>query len=240
MNTIRSAAFFDLDRTLIRGDSQAMELRHILGCENPSPFFYLKLTAPIITGILVRLSLVSQERHTLSYMKTYRGSDSRKLKDRGRRLFMESIRQSFVPEILELIEEHRRNGCMIFLVSATPLHILEPVSNHLKPDGNACTLLDFTPDGRCTGRPVGSLCMGTAKAEQVLILAAAHRLDLSVSYAYSDHHADIPFLETVGHPTAVNPTPQLLKVARNRNWPVQTFSKHQRDLIQRTKLEHSI
>ena len=223
MNRNQSAAFFDLDRTLIAGDSQAMELGHILNHEKPSPFFYLKLAGPLFTGILAHLALVSQEFHTLSYMKTYRGQSPQALQERGELLFRQTLCHLFIPQALDLITAHRHDGHMIILVSATPAHIFGPVVNHLKPDDHACTRLDFNGDGRCTGKPHGALCIGSAKAEQVRRLASEYHLDLSSSYAYSDHHADLPFLESVGHPAAINPTRHLSRIALKRNWPVHRF-----------------
>jgi len=218
------AAFFDLDRTLIHGDSQAMELRHILAHEKPSPLFYLKLAGPLFTGILTHLSLVSQEFHTLSYMKTYRGHLSRTLLDRGDLLFRKTLRHRFIDQSLDLITGHRQKGHLIILVSATPGHLMEPFVNHVKPHAYACTNLDFNRDGLCTGTPRDALCMGSVKADQIRQIAREYHLDLSLSHAYSDHHADLPFLESVGYPSAINPTPKLSRIARKRNWPVHRFS----------------
>lgn len=223
MSHKRVAAFFDLDRTLIHGDSQAMELRHILVHEKPSPLFYLNLAGPVLSGILAHLSLVSQECHTLSYMKTYRGQLPSTLFERGDLLFRKTIVQQIIPQSLGLISEHRQKNHMIILVSATPVHLIEPVVNHLKPDAYACTVLDFNSQGQCTGKPRDGLCLGSVKAETVKRLARENNLDLSRCYAYSDHHADLPFLESVGHPSAINPTPRLLHICRKRNWPVHLF-----------------
>ncbi len=223
MKPMRTAVFFDLDKTLIQGDSQTMELFHILHHEKPPFFFYLKLAGPFITGALSRIRVVSQEYHNLSYLETYRGQHAKTLAERGEVLFQQTIRLKFYEKALFLMKEHRRKGHLVMLVSATPVHILAPVAAHLKPDDSACTHLGFDDRGFCTGKPRDSLCIGKAKAEQVRRMAAVHGLDLASCFAYSDHHADLPFLESVGYPAAVNPTNRLLRIARKRNWKVYRF-----------------
>jgi putative phosphoserine phosphatase/1-acylglycerol-3-phosphate O-acyltransferase len=223
VNTQRTAAFFDLDKTLIREDSQTMELRQILTTEKPSLPYYFKLLETVITYPLARMNLASQEFHNLCYLKTYRGQRRDVLELRGKSLFQRTLRHMFHEKALELMAEHRKNGRWIILVSATPAHLLSPVIDHIRPDGSACTLLEFDASGRCTGKPRDALCIGEKKAEHVRRIAAAMSLDLSSSFAYSDHHADIPFLESVGCPSVVNPTTRLLKIARKRDWPVYRF-----------------
>jgi phosphoserine phosphatase len=74
-----------------------------------------------------------------------------------------------------------------------------------------------------TGRLVGGLLHGQAKAEAIRALADREGLDLSRSSAYSDSANDLPMLELVGHPNVVNPDADLLKLARSRDWPVHEF-----------------
>lgn len=217
------AAFFDFDGTLIRSDSQSMELEHVLAHESPSPFFYVRLAIPAFAGFFSRLGLVSQEQFNRSYIKTYRGFSLPHLEERGQRLFEEKIRQDLMAGALDLLSSHRDKGHRIILVSASPHHLLEPVVKWLKCDHLVCTRLDVDKEGRCSGRPLSSVCIGQAKADEVRRLAGELNLDLAASYAYSDHHADLPFLESVGNPGAINPTPRLLRMARRSDWPVYFF-----------------
>ena len=75
-------------------------------------------------------------------------------------------------------------------------------------------------DGRYTGRLAGPFCYGAGKADVLRALAAEHGYDLDSSYAYSDSVSDLPMLELVGHPVAVNPEAELRAVAAERGWPV--------------------
>jgi len=219
----KHAAFFDFDGTLIRGDSQAMEMRHILrsGCRrHVNPFLIMRTVG---TGILSYFDLVSQLYHNRTYITIYRGMSEQDAVKTGNSIFHTQIRKNFNLQALKLLEDHRDEGALIVIVSASPEHILEPVTAYIKPDFLVCTVLEKDLMKRFTGKPLGHICIGEEKAERVQELAIKFNLDLSSSYAYSDHHADLPFLEAVGRPAAVNPTVKLEKIAREREWPVYRF-----------------
>ena len=78
-------------------------------------------------------------------------------------------------------------------------------------------------DGAYTGRLVGEILHGPAKAVAVQALAEEHGLDLDGSWAYSDSYNDIPLLSLVGHPVAINPDSKLRRHARDHNWPIYDF-----------------
>jgi len=86
-----------------------------------------------------------------------------------------------------------------------------------------CTDLETRPDGILTGDTQGPICTDSHKRTYACELANSLNMDLASSYAYGDHQADIPLLELVGHPHAVEPTEQLRKVASERGWPILSF-----------------
>lgn len=220
----RIGAFFDFDGTLIHGDSQEMEFCHrfmhgrINSCIHPS------VIMAVATGILSFTGLISQERHNLAYISTYRGMTLADAYDAGEKIFKDNIKKKFYTSALRLIRGHRENGELIVIVSATPAHILEPVKNFLNPDAIICTELGIDRDGKFTGKPAGNICIGKEKGRRVREFAAVNNIDLSASYAYSDHHADIELLECAGKPAAVNPTARLRRIALKRGWGVIDFS----------------
>jgi HAD superfamily hydrolase (TIGR01490 family) len=217
------AAFFDFDGTLIRGDSQAMEVIWRLR-RHPRPVrFALRLIPTMVTGLLAGLGLVSQRWHNQVYLRTYRGSKEVDLMMLGEDLFQGKIRCALMPQVLDIMKAHRRAGHAIVIVSATPRHILAPVAAYLKPDFVISTRLETDPRGRCTGRPLGAICIGAEKSERIRDLAACHHLDLAPAPAYSDHHEDLPMLTSVGQPQVVNPTKQLENTARQLGWPIHRF-----------------
>ncbi|RMH77217.1 MAG: HAD-IB family hydrolase [Actinomyces sp.] len=134
-------------------------------------------------------------------------------------------------EALDLIAEHRAAGRRVYLVSASPEEIVVPLARHLGVDGAIATRAEIDTRGRYTGA-VEFYNAGANKV--VAIEAEAERLglDLRRSWAYSDSITDLPLLEAVGHPVAVNPDRALQRVARERGWPVLTFA-HPRPLRSR-------
>jgi HAD superfamily hydrolase (TIGR01490 family) len=124
-------------------------------------------------------------------------------------------------EPLELVRKHRERGEPAYIVSAALQEIVDALAGDLGFDGAVGTVCEVV-DGVYPGRALGA-CHGPAKAAAIRELAAREGLDLSSSTAYSDSHTDLPFLEAVESPVAVNPDRPLRQIARERRWPVLVF-----------------
>jgi HAD superfamily hydrolase (TIGR01490 family) len=133
------------------------------------------------------------------------------------------LRPLVYAEPLRLVEHHRERGERVYVVSATLQEIVEAIAEDLGFDGALGTICEVR-DGRYTGRAVRAL-HADAKAECLREVAGRERLDLAECTAYSDSHTDLPFLEAVGHPVAVNPDRELRRIAADRGWPVLEFSR---------------
>ena len=142
-----------------------------------------------------------------------------------RELVAESLEPVLRPlvyeEPLRLVERHRERGEPSYIVSAALQEVVEAMAADLGFDGALGTVCEVE-DGVYTGRGVRSL-HGEHKAAAVRELAREHGYDLAESTAYSDSHTDLPFLEVVGNPVAVNPDRALRRVAAERAWPVLRF-----------------
>jgi HAD superfamily hydrolase (TIGR01490 family) len=135
---------------------------------------------------------------------------------------MEKVLRPLVyAESLKLIERHRSRGEPVYVVSATLQEIVEAIADDLGFDGALGTVCEVE-DGVYTGRAVRAL-HAEGKANCLRELAARKGYDLAQCTAYSDSHTDLPFLETVGHPVAVNPDRALRRIAAQRDWPVLEF-----------------
>ncbi|ROO90331.1 HAD superfamily hydrolase (TIGR01490 family) [Actinocorallia herbida] len=121
-----------------------------------------------------------------------------------------------------LAMSHLDAGQQVWLVTATPVEIARVIARRLGLTGALGTVAE-TVDGVYTGRLVGNLLHGPAKAEAVRALAEREGLDLSRCAAYSDSANDLPMLTTVGHPHAVNPDGELRDRAKADDWPVHDF-----------------
>jgi len=221
---VPGAAFFDLDRTLLRRSSAlalagSFRERGVISRRQllQAAFWQLLFVARGASHEAVR----SAAEDGLRVLAGYPVEDMRELVAEA----MEPVLRPLVyAEPLRLVERHRERGEPVYVVSATLQEIVEAIAEDLGLDGALGTVCEVQDD-RYTGRALRALHAG-AKAECVQELARREGLDLGASTAYSDSHTDIPFLEAVGHPVAVNPDRELRRVARDRGWPVLEFSGH--------------
>jgi HAD superfamily hydrolase (TIGR01490 family) len=127
------------------------------------------------------------------------------------------LRPLVYAQSLDLVERHRRRGEHVYIVSATLQEIVQAIADDLGFDGALGTVCEVV-DGAYTGTAIRAL---HAEAKADCIRTLDH--DLAASTAYSDSHTDLPFLEAVGHPVAVNPDRALRKIAAARDWPILEF-----------------
>jgi phosphoserine phosphatase len=126
-------------------------------------------------------------------------------------------------EAVTLIEQHHREGRDVVIVSASGTEVVEPIGAMLGADIVVATRLEEV-DGRYTGE-IDFYAYAEEKARAIEDLAQQRGYDLATSFGYSDSVTDVPMLEAVGHPHAVNPDKELRKVAQGNGWPVLVFSK---------------
>ncbi|GAB3988329.1 HAD family hydrolase [Nocardioides marmoraquaticus] len=124
-------------------------------------------------------------------------------------------------EAVGLIEDHHAAGRDVIIVSASGTEVVEPIGELLGADQVVATALEVV-DGRYTG-DITFYAYGENKAVAMRRLADEHGYDLEHCYAYSDSVTDVPMLEAVGHPFAVNPDRELRRLAKERGWPVLVF-----------------
>ena len=128
------------------------------------------------------------------------------------------LKPLLAPEVVDAAHGYRAQGHRVYIVSTALQEIVDAIVADLGLDGGLGTVCEVV-DGRYTGRALRPL-HGRAKAAALNELAAQDGLDLAASTAYSDSHSDLPFLEAVGHPVAVNPDRALRKIAQERGWPI--------------------
>ncbi len=117
-------------------------------------------------------------------------------------------------------------------MSASPVEIVEPLATTLGMTAGIGTR-SVVVDGVYTGELDGPFCYGVGKVEAIEQVARWEGLDLAQCYAYSDSASDLPMLEAVGHPVAVNPDGTLERHARRHGWPIVHFSQRTRAVIRR-------
>jgi len=218
------AAFFDLDKTVIAKASMAAFGR---------PFYNEGLISRrhvvrAVWGQLVFMHLGASEQKLArireSVLRLTRGWDQERVRQVVRETLESVVEPIIYAEAAELIAEHKAAGRRVFIVSASPLEIVEPLAEYLGVHRAIASVAAIDDEGRYTGE-MESYAYGPYKADAMRELAAAEGIDLAASYAYSDSYTDAPMLETVGHPVAVNPDRVLRKLAEERGWEVRTFSR---------------
>jgi HAD superfamily hydrolase (TIGR01490 family) len=128
------------------------------------------------------------------------------------------------PQMLQIAWEHQDAGRGVYIVTAASQDTAELIAHVLGFDGGLGTPLEER-DGLYTGRLAGPMAYRDGKAQVMRTLAGEQGIDLSESYAYSDSESDLPMLRAVGHPVAVNPDSELLRVARAEGWDVLRFDR---------------
>ncbi len=218
-----AAAFFDVDNTLMRGASiyhfaRGLAARKMFGPRDLARLTWSQLTFRL-WGTENADHIDAAREAALAFVAGQRVDDIVRL---GEEIYDESMAYRIWEGARELTQQHLQAGQRVWLVTATPVELASILARRLGLTGALGTVAEAV-DGVYTGRLVGGLLHGQAKAEAILALADREGLDLSRSSAYSDSANDLPMLELVGHPNVVNPDADLLKLAKSRDWPVHEF-----------------
>jgi HAD superfamily hydrolase (TIGR01490 family) len=219
---VSEAAFFDLDKTVIARASVVAFGR---------PFYREGLISRrmILRGLygqLVYLYMGADEakiaRMRASMLDLTRGWDQARVQAIVEEALEQIVEPIIYAEALDLITEHQREGRIVVIVSASPQEIVSPLAGYLGVDRSIASRAKLDAEGRYSGEMEYD-AFGPAKVDAMRALADELGVDLAASYAYSDSATDLPMLEAVGHPVAVNPDRELLRVAHNRGWEVRHF-----------------
>src|SRR5215472_8178189 len=212
-------AFFDFDGTLIDGYSLSAFARHHLKSMDVTP---ADLGRMLLIGIRGVTTEEDFEQFTELSMRTWAGRSEDELAELGERLFVQGISGSLYPEGWRLVEAHQQAGHTVVLASSATRFQVEPAARAMGVSHILVSPVEIV-NGICTGRPGGPLLWRAGKAAAVRAFAGEHGIDLPQSYAYSNGDEDVPFLQTVGRPRAINPGRQLAEAARRYGWPVARF-----------------
>lgn len=150
-------------------------------------------------------------------LEIIRGWDAAEVRRIVERSLPDVLAPAVYDDALALIRAHQRRGDEVWLVSAEPVEIVEPLGAFLGVDGTIGSQATVGVDGRYTGEAT-TWVYGPDKAVAIRSLAEQRRLDLAASFAYSDSATDLPMLEAVGHPCCINPDRALSRTARRRGW----------------------
>jgi phosphoserine phosphatase len=132
--------------------------------------------------------------------------------------------------MLALAHEHQDAGRRAYIVTAASQELADILAAVMAFDGAIGSQISEVVDGVYTGRPAGLFVYRAGKAKAIQEMAAREGIDLTQSYAYSDSESDLPMLQAVGHPVAVNPDVKLSRIARQEGWDILRFDRLSRRL----------
>ncbi len=216
-----AGAFFDLDKTIIAKSSTLAFRRHMYKAGLLNRRTLLRMAVAQFFFVLLGADHSQMERVREALMALIKGWDSRQLREIVAETLEDVVAPLVYADALFLIDEHHREGRQVIIVSSSPVEIVEPLARYLGVDDVIATRAAVDEYGLYTGE-LEYYAYGPTKAEALHALEA-DGLDLAASYAYSDSHTDLPLLEAVGHPVAVNPDRDLRKLAEERGWPIREF-----------------
>src|SRR5580704_4304904 len=218
-----TAAFFDVDNTLMRGASiyhfaRGLAARKMFGTATMTRMVWSQLSFRL-RGAENPGHIDAARQAALAFVAGQQVADIVAL---GEEIYDDTMADRIWAGARELTQRHLDAGQRVWLVTATPVELASILARRLGLTGALGTVAE-TVDGVYTGRLVGGLLHGEAKAAAIRALAVREGLDLTRCTAYSDSANDLPMLQLVGHPNVVNPDSDLRAEARSRDWPIYDF-----------------
>ncbi|HET7357467.1 MAG TPA: HAD-IB family hydrolase [Nocardioidaceae bacterium] len=218
-----AAAFFDVDNTVMQGAS----LFHLArGLYRRDFFSTREILRAAWKQVYFRAVGVEDPEHVAearaSALEFIRGHRVEELQSLGEEIFEEAMAARIWPGTRALAQLHLDQGQRVWLVTAAPVEIASIIARRLGLTGALGTVSEHV-DGVYTGRLVGEMLHGPAKAEAVRSLAEREGLDLQRCAAYSDSYNDLPMLSLVGEPCVINPDSKLRAHARAQGWRIRDY-----------------
>ncbi len=213
-------AFFDLDGTLVAGYTALVFAEDRYRRRQVGPGEAARAASLGLAHLVGRATFADLIALGAS---AWRGMTVDELEELGQELFDKRIRHRIYPEVLELVDAHRRRGHTVVLASSATTFQAAPTARALGIEHVLCSGLEVE-DGILTGGVEEPMMWGEGKARVVEKFAADHGIDLAESWFYADGDEDEALMHLVGHPRPTNPGKHLAAVARRRGWPIQRFS----------------
>ncbi|HWH31881.1 MAG TPA: HAD-IB family hydrolase [Egibacteraceae bacterium] len=220
----RVAAFFDLDKTVVAKSSTLAFGKPLYKEGLITPAVVLKGAYAQMAYQLLGADEKRMEKSRVALLELTKGWEA----ERVRRLVRETLQEIIDPlvyaEALELFEEHKAAGRDLYLVSSSGEEVVVPLAEYLGVPHVIATRAGMD-DAGCYDGTLDFYCYAENKAIAIRAEAEAKGIDLDASFAYSDSVTDLPMLEAVGNPVAVNPDKELRKIAEERGWRIMDFKR---------------
>jgi len=211
---------FDVDNTIVRGQSQRLLLSYLYKQKMIGRIFYLRV---MIWFIAYKFNIARDPKKVIDYAYSFlNGKNIIEIDRLASEFFEKVLKKNIYFGARELIEHLHTEDVTLILVSNSPSIVVKFLAEYLKVQAYFCTELEII-NGIYTGKVRGELMYGESKRKTVLEYVKNNGYTLEDATAYGDHISDLFILEAVGHPIAVNPSPKLAQIARKKHWPITVF-----------------
>lgn len=208
-----------MDRTLIRVNSGTLWIRWLRERGELSLYETVRGLGWIAQ---YKLALLDMETIATKVIASMRGQEERELVKKAREFFDGLIAGEVAPKALAALEEHRKQGHVVAILSSSTPYVVEPLAQHLGIEHAICSRMNVA-DGKFDGTHKRPMCYGAGKVHWAESFARERGLDLAKSYFYTDSYSDLPMLERVGTAKVVNPDTRLRRHARKVGWSVEEW-----------------
>lgn len=218
-------AAFDLDGTLIKGHVWRGLIKYHRERKMKRLFLWLFALTHYPLWFLAKSGLWDEVRFRVKWMEDFggifKGLKREEMRDILSAVLENELEQEIRADLLDTLKEHQAKNHIVILVSGTFEDLLRLFGEKIGVEYILGTRVEFR-EGRCTGQVRGSACMGSEKVRRIreLINEKGLEVDLSSSFAYADSISDLPLLEWVGNPVAVEPEEKLQAIAQERGWQI--------------------
>ena len=216
----RIAALFDVDKTILARNSGRLYLQELYERGEVDAWTVARNLASYLR---YKLNWLDVDRWAERALGQLAGRSEHEFRLQADAFFEARVRPRIYPEAERRVRWHLERGHLVALVTGSTRYVVEPLAAHLGVKHVVCTELEVQDD-RLTGHISPPICFGHGKVARVRSLIDSEDIDLVRSWCYTDSLSDLPLLELVGYPVAVNPDPGLYREARRRRWPISFYS----------------
>jgi HAD superfamily hydrolase (TIGR01490 family) len=216
----RRAALFDMDRTLVRKETASLYVRYQIESGEAS---WADLLRTLYWVARYTLGILDAERVAATVLAQLRGVPEREMVARCDHWFSRYVERHITDAGRDAVRRHREAGDLCAIVTGASPYASRPLARRLGIEHVVSTVFEVDAAGRFTGRPEPPLCLGAGKVERAERLAREQGFRLEDAVFYTDSITDLPLMERVAEPVAVNPDPRLRRIAERRRWRVERW-----------------
>jgi HAD superfamily hydrolase (TIGR01490 family) len=216
---MKPAAFFDMDRTLVRCNSGTRYIQWLRARGEITRYRQIRAFGWLAQ---YKLSILDMEGVVARVIAEMKGGDESEMREKCLEFARAEVLPQVAPKAREALEQHRHDGHAVAILSSSTPYVTEPLAAHLGIEHVICTRLGVA-DGKFDGTHIRPACYGAGKVHWAEEFARKNEVDLAKSFFYTDSYSDLPMLERVGVARVINPDTRLKRHAQRVGWPMEAW-----------------